>query len=82
MRNFVKQGIQNKEILDILRRDFPQYAWSITTLDRGLRHFAFYYIDAYVSVDEVHDAVFQEIDSPVNYWVIVRCIKNSDKNMI
>ena len=64
MKKFVKQGIKRKEILDFLRRDFPQYAWSVPTLDRRLRHFNINYIDENVSVDEVRDAVATELRGP------------------
>ena len=61
MKKFVKQGIKRREILDFLRREFPQYAWSIATLDRRLRHFNINYIDKNESVDEVRDAVAREL---------------------
>ena len=64
MKKFVKQGIKRKEILDFLRRDFPQYAWSIPTFDRRLRHFNINYIDENVSVDQVRDAVARELRGP------------------
>ena len=64
MKKFVKQGIKRKEILDFLRRDFPQYAWSVPILDRRLCHFNINYIDENVSVDEVRDAVATELRGP------------------
>ena len=64
MKEFVKQGIKRREILDFLRHDYPQYAWSISTLDRCLRHFNINYIDENVSVDEVHDAVVRKLRGP------------------
>ena len=36
---YVQQGLQRSEALDFLRREFPQYAWSMCSLDRRLRHF-------------------------------------------
>lgn len=64
MRKFVKQGLQREEMLSFLRRDFDQYAWSIRTLDRRLRHFDIFYSDTTVSVEEVKDAVAKELDGP------------------
>ena len=64
MKKFVKPGIKRKEILDFLRRDFPQYVWSIPILDRRLRHFNINYIDENVSVDQVRDAVARELRGP------------------
>ena len=74
MKKFVKQGIKRREVLDFLRRNFPQYAWSIPTLDIN-------YIDENVSVDEVRDAVARDLRGPVNCSVIVQCIKKLGKNM-
>ena len=45
LQKYVKQGLKREEAIDFLRRDFPQYAWSIRTLDRRLRHFEVYYRD-------------------------------------
>ena len=47
-----------------MRCDFPQYAWSIPTLDRRLRHFNINYIDENVSVDELRDAVARQLHGP------------------
>ncbi len=51
-------------MLDFLQLDFKQYAWSIPTLDRRLRHFKITYTDTDISVDEVKDAVAQELRGP------------------
>ena len=39
MTKLVQQGLQRIEALDFLKRDFPDYPWSMRTLDRRLRHF-------------------------------------------
>lgn len=64
MSKYVSQGLQREEILDFLKRDFAQYAWSIRTLDRRLRHFDIFYNDIDVSVEEVKEAVKKELDGP------------------
>ena len=64
MKKYVRQGIHRQEMLDFLQRDFKQYAWSIPTLDRRLRHFKITYTDTDISVDEVKDAVAQELRGP------------------
>ena len=46
----VQQGLQRIEALDVLKRNFPQYPWSIRTLDRRLRHFDIFYNDKGVEV--------------------------------
>ena len=43
MEKYVRQGYKREEALDFLKRDFPMYAWSIRSLDRGLRCFKIYY---------------------------------------
>ena len=81
MKKFVKQGIKRKEILDFSRRDFPQYAWSVPTLDRRLRHFNVNYIDENVSADEVRDAVATELRGPGKLLGYRAMHKKLGKNM-
>ena len=64
LQKYVKQGLKREEAIDFLRRDFPQYAWSIRTLDRRLRHFEVYYRDDTVSVEDVKEAVRKELEGP------------------
>ena len=53
-----------EEALDFLKRDFPQYAWSVRSLDRRMRYFDIYYNDRRVSVEEVKEAVKKELEGP------------------
>ena len=64
LRNYVRQGMKRKEMLDFLKRDFPTYAWSIPTLDRRLRYFNIFYTDTNVTLDEVKEAVGKELEGP------------------
>jgi hypothetical protein len=64
MVNYVGQNLQRREILDFLTRDFPQYAWSLRSLDRRLCHFNLYFKDNSVTVDEVIQAVETELKGP------------------
>ena len=64
LKTYVKQGLQREEAIDFLQKDFPQYAWSIRTLDRRLRHFEVYYKDGTVSVEDVKEAVNKELEGP------------------
>ena len=64
MVKYVKQSLQRSEILDFMTRDFPQYAWSLRTLDRRLRYFEIYYNDDNVGVADVMDAVGKELRGP------------------
>ena len=61
---YVQQGLKRVEVLDFLQRDFPQYPWSLRSLDRRLRHFEINYNDANVKVDEVVEAVQKELEGP------------------
>lgn len=39
MKKYLAEGLRREEILDYLRGDFSQYAWSFKTLDRRLCSF-------------------------------------------
>ena len=39
---YVGRGLQRREMLDFLTRDFPLYAWSVRMLDRKLRHLTYF----------------------------------------
>ena len=61
MSRYVQQSLQRSEILDFLTRDFPQYPWSIQSLDRRLHHFEIYYDSNSVGIDDVTQAVENEL---------------------
>ena len=44
LERYVIQNLSRREILDFVRRDFPQYAWSLGTLSRRLAFFDIKYI--------------------------------------
>ena len=56
--------MRRNEILDFLNRDYPQYAWSLSSLDRRMRYFNISYINNNVAVGQVREAVAKEIDGP------------------
>ena len=60
----MEQGLQRTEIISFVKRDFSQYCWSLRTLDRRLRHFDIYYQDTNVTVEEVRNAVQDELRGP------------------
>ena len=62
MQRLVKQGLKRSEIVDFLQKDFAQYPWSIRSLDRRLRHFEIYYNDKEIAVEQVEEAVRNELD--------------------
>lgn len=63
MAQYIKENFIRNEILSFLKRDYGQYALSIRTLDRRLRHFYLFYSDN-VTVEKVRDAVEQELERP------------------
>ena len=64
LENYVRQGLQRREMLDFLSRDFTSYKWSLRSLDRRLRHFNIYYNREDVPDDEVKLAVEKELEGP------------------
>ena len=67
LQTYVKQRLQREEAIDFMRKDFPQYAWNIRTLDKRLRHFEVYYKDDTVSVEDVKEAVKKEWKAQESY---------------
>ena len=47
------QNMKWSEVLDFLKRDYPEYAWSLPTRDRRMRYFDIKYINYETTVDEV-----------------------------
>ena len=41
----IMQNMKRSEVLDFLKRDYPEYAWSLHTLDRRMRYFDAKYIN-------------------------------------
>ena len=64
LERFVVENFRRKEVLDFVKRDYPQYAWSLGTLDRRLAHFGIKYINYDVDIDQVEAAVREEINGP------------------
>ena len=64
LEKYVRQGLKRDEILNFMLRDFGEYAWSLRTLDRRMRHFDIRKTDTDVTVEEVTSAVRKELDGP------------------
>ena len=64
LQKYVRQGLKRDEILNFMEQDFGDYAWSLRTLDRRMRHFDIRYMNTDVMVDEVKSAVLKELDGP------------------
>ena len=65
LKKYVKEDLRT-EILDFMKRDFSQYAWSLSSLDRRMRYFDIHYTDNIinVTVEQIRDAVKKEVDGP------------------
>ena len=60
----VMQNLSRREILDFVRRDFPQYAWSLGTLSRRLKFYDIKYVRYDTPLEDVERAVREEIEGP------------------
>ena len=60
----VTKGLQRNEILSYMLRDFPQYSWSIRTLDRMMWYFNICYHDKNVPLNAVKEAVKGKLNGP------------------
>ena len=64
LSQYVKENLRREEILDFLSRDFPEYAWSLRTLDRRLQYFGISYTDRNVTIGQLQTAVRNEVEGP------------------
>ena len=62
--NYDRQGLQRKEILSFMVRDFGEYAWSLRSLDRRLSYFNIHRNDNSVSVGDFKSAINKELMGP------------------
>ena len=64
LSQYVKENLRREEILDFLSRDFPEYAWSLRTLDRRLQYFGISYTNRNVTIGQLQTAVKNEMEGP------------------
>ena len=64
LRNYNRQGLQRKEILSFMVRDFGEYTWSLHSLDRRLSYFNIYRNDKSDLVENVKSAINEELMGP------------------
>mgnify|MGYP002804450994 CR=1 FL=1 len=64
IKKYVMQNLKREEVLDFLKRDYPQYMWSLSTLSRRMRTFGIKYVDCALNLDNVRSAVRAEMDGP------------------
>ena len=60
--HLVLRNFKRSEILDFLKRDFPDYSWSLASLSRRIEYFDIKYTDYSTTVEQVR-AAFQEENS-------------------
>ena len=64
LRKYVGQNLKRSEILDFVKRYYPQYPWSLPTLDRRLRLFGVRYINYDTKLKVVKEAEQKELAGP------------------
>ena len=64
LEGYVLQNLKPREILDFVQHDYPQYAWSLGTLSRRLAFFDIKYIRCDIELDDMKDAVREELEGP------------------
>ncbi len=64
LHTYLKQSMKRSEILEFVKRDYPDYPWSIPTLDRRLPHFNISYIEYETPLENVYAAVQTELSGP------------------
>ena len=65
---YVRQIIKKREILDYVKRDYPEYRWSAAELGRRLRYFDIKYIDYDTPLDVVTNEVSKQLNGPGRYF--------------
>ena len=64
LRKYVLENFTRKEVLDFVARDYPQYAWSLSSLKRRLAFFGINYVKYDIDIEEVENAVKKEMEGP------------------
>ena len=78
---YVRQNLRRKEILDLVQINYPMYAWSPRTLTRRLQYFGIQFTDYSVDIDDVREAVEEEIMVLAVYSATELCFRKSVKFM-
>ena len=64
---YVSQSLEKKEILDLLQKDFPMYAWSYRILTRRMTFFEIKFINYKILSGNVALAARKEMQEPGKY---------------
>ena len=74
LAKYVARNLSRKEILDFAAHDYPLYAWSSGTLAKRLAFFDIKYIRYDTDIEDVENAVREEMEDQANYLGIELCI--------
>ncbi|XP_066922251.1 uncharacterized protein [Clytia hemisphaerica] len=61
---YVAQCLKRTEIVELMKKEFGNYPWSLSTLTRRFNHFGIRYTDTEVPVESVREAVSTELRGP------------------
>eukprot|EP00111_Clytia_hemisphaerica_P017474 TCONS_00051711-protein len=64
LKRYVEQNLKREEIVDFVKRDFPDYQWSVRTLARRLEKFEIRYVDHHIDLETVKEAIQRELQGP------------------
>ena len=64
IKKYVLGNLKRSEILDFVTRDYPQYAWSLSSRKRRLAYFDIKYVRYNIEVEDVENAVREEMEGP------------------
>ena len=54
---YMKQNLNQKEVFDLVKKKYPEYAWSLQSLSRRLQHLRIKYVDYDISISTVKEFV-------------------------
>ena len=64
LQKYVRQNLQQNNILDFVKLDYTMYGWSLRSLGRRLQFFGIKYTDYEVDLVAVKSAVKKELQGP------------------
>ena len=67
LEEYVLNNFKRAEVLDFMRKEYPEYTWSLRTLDRRLRYFNISYID-YQMLTQLELLSKKRCAGQVNCW--------------
>ena len=62
LAKYVRKNFKRTQVLDLAKRDYSNYEWSLPTFNRRLRFFDIKCIDMDTTLETVKDAVQKELN--------------------